>query len=188
LSAETGIAALLADFQDKTEALGVAVLRIASSADVAGPLADWATSLGADQILVAEAVAEHAPEAVASLELAGHRLMAPGSPESVRDAPLGVSLATLAVAETGSVLLAERELADRAVSMLTLALAVICPTRVLVASLDEAMFELQRLALAPGGSFATLLTGPSRTADIERVLTVGVQGPGKVMILFVDDL
>jgi L-lactate dehydrogenase complex protein LldG len=33
-----------------------------------------------------------------------------------------------------------------------------------------------------------LVTGPSRTADIERVLTVGVQGPGKVMTLFVDDL
>ena len=34
----------------------------------------------------------------------------------------------------------------------------------------------------------TDLARPSRTADIERVLTVGVQGPGKVMTLFVDDL
>jgi L-lactate dehydrogenase complex protein LldG len=47
---------------------------------------------------------------------------------------------------------------------------------------------LRQVALTPGGAFATLLTGPSRTADIERVLTVGVQGPGKVMTLFVDDL
>ena len=39
-----------------------------------------------------------------------------------------------------------------------------------------------------GRWFSTLVTGPSRTADIERVLTVGVQGPGKVMTLFVDDL
>ena len=37
---------------------------------------------------------------------------------------------------------------------------------------------------APGRNMVTLVTGPSRTADIERVLTVGVQGPGRVMILF----
>jgi L-lactate dehydrogenase complex protein LldG len=97
-------------------------------------------------------------------------------------------MATMAVAETGSVLLVERSLPDRTVSMLSLALAVVCPTRALVPSLDEAMDELRQVALDPGGAFATLLTGPSRTADIERVLTVGVQGPGKVMTLFVDDL
>ncbi|MDQ3045411.1 MAG: lactate utilization protein, partial [Chloroflexota bacterium] len=33
----------------------------------------------------------------------------------------------------------------------------------------------------------TLVTGPSRTADIERVLTVGVQGPGRVIACFVGD-
>jgi len=72
--------------------------------------------------------------------------------------------------------------------MLTLAQATICPTAALVASLDDAAPLLRQLSLAEGGAFSTLVTGPSRTADIERVLTVGVQGPGKVMTLFVDDL
>jgi L-lactate dehydrogenase complex protein LldG len=58
----------------------------------------------------------------------------------------------------------------------------------LVASLDDAAPVIRELSLAKGGTFSTLVTGPSRTADIERVLTVGVQGPGKVMTLFVDDL
>ncbi|MDQ3413285.1 MAG: lactate utilization protein, partial [Chloroflexota bacterium] len=40
----------------------------------------------------------------------------------------------------------------------------------------------------PGGAYATLVTGPSRTADIERVLTVGVQGPARLIVLFVDEL
>jgi L-lactate dehydrogenase complex protein LldG len=35
------------------------------------------------------------------------------------------------------------------------------------------------------GSSATLVTGPSRTADIERQLTVGVQGPAEVHVIFV---
>jgi L-lactate dehydrogenase complex protein LldG len=183
---EAGTGALLAEFQERSEALGVTVLRVPSVDDAARELGAWAASLGADRAVVAAAVSERAPDLPLLLAAAGFVVDAPSSPQTVRDAPVGVSMARMAVAETGSLLLAERSLPDRTVSMLTLALAIVCPTSALVASLDEAMEELQRLALAPGGGFATLVTGPSRTADIERVLTVGVQGPGKVMTLFVD--
>jgi L-lactate dehydrogenase complex protein LldG len=97
-------------------------------------------------------------------------------------------LGRLAVAETGSVLLSEPTIEDRSVGMLTLAHATICPTTVLVASLDDAAPVIREVSLVKRGAFSTLITGPSRTADIERVLTVGVQGPGKIMTLFVDDL
>ncbi|MDQ4044385.1 MAG: lactate utilization protein, partial [Chloroflexota bacterium] len=36
------------------------------------------------------------------------------------------------------------------------------------------------------GSYATLVTGPSRTADIERQLTVGVQGPARLHVVFIE--
>ena len=97
-------------------------------------------------------------------------------------------MAHLAVAETGSMVLSEPTLADRSVGMLTVAQAIVCPTGALVPTLDEAVTPLREIALRRGGSFATFVTGPSRTADIERVLTVGVQGPGVVMTLFVDEL
>jgi L-lactate dehydrogenase complex protein LldG len=35
--------------------------------------------------------------------------------------------------------------------------------------------------------YISLVTGPSRTADIERTLTIGVQGPKAVQVLFVKD-
>jgi L-lactate dehydrogenase complex protein LldG len=36
-------------------------------------------------------------------------------------------------------------------------------------------------------TYLAFITGPSRTADIERVLTIGVHGPGRLIIVFVDD-
>lgn len=179
---------LLVEFREKAEPLGVTVLRVASEAAAAQAVADWADSLGAENVLVATEVMQRASLIPAALETSGLRIHSSASPEVTRDAPLGLSLGLLAIAETGSVLLSEPSLEDRSVGMLTLAHATLCPISALVASLDDAVPMLRQLSLARGGAFSTLITGPSRTADIERVLTVGVQGPGKVMTLFVDDL
>jgi L-lactate dehydrogenase complex protein LldG len=179
---------LLAEFREKAEPLGVTVLRVASAPGAAGTVAEWAESLGAESVLVTTEVMQRAPAIATALETSGLRVQPSTSPEETRDAPLGLSLGRLAIAETGSVLLSEPSLEDRSVGMLTLAHATLCPISALVASLDDAVPLLRQLSLAQGGAFSTLVTGPSRTADIERVLTVGVQGPGKVMMLFVDDL
>jgi L-lactate dehydrogenase complex protein LldG len=179
---------LLDEFREKAEPLGVTVLRAASDVAAAHAIADWARSLEADSVIVDSEVTRHIPGIEAVLSSAGLDVRPPASPAETRDAPLGLSMGRLAIAETGSVLLSEPTLQDRSVGMLTLAHATICPTTTLVASLDDAAPVIRELALTSGGAFSTLVTGPSRTADIERVLTVGVQGPGKVMTLFVDDL
>jgi L-lactate dehydrogenase complex protein LldG len=185
---EDGALRLLGEFREKAEPLGVAVFRVASKTSAAQAVADWADALGAESVLVATELMERASSIPAELEKCGLRVKSSTSPDATRDAPLGLSLGRLAIAETGSVLLSEPSLEDRSVGMLTLAHATLCPTSALVASLDDAVPMLRQLSLARGGGFSTLVTGPSRTADIERVLTVGVQGPGKVMTLFVDDL
>jgi L-lactate dehydrogenase complex protein LldG len=112
-----------------------------------------------------------------------------GSPASVADAPAGLSGAELAIAETGSVLLADNALEARVVSMLTLTHFVLVHEDRLVPMLDDAALTLQQLTMAGSDQrhYLSFVTGPSRTADIERTLTIGVQGPKTLCVIIVRD-
>lgn len=121
----------------------------------------------------------------AFVEALGNRALVPtgGSPAEVTDAPVGVMHCPLAVAETGSTLVSEHMLGDRLVSMLSRTLLQIVDADTLVASLDEAG---EWLAAQQGAGYWALVTGPSRTADIERSLTIGVQGPQENHVILLE--
>ena len=138
-------------------------------------------------VWIAPMVRDALPSLVETLEAAGVELRTPESPAEVRDQPFGMSVARQAIAETGSVVLVERELADRSVGLMTETHIVVLALDDLAASLDDAGETLADVA-SEHGSYATLVTGPSRTADIERQLTVGVQGPARLHVLLVDDM
>jgi L-lactate dehydrogenase complex protein LldG len=187
-SEATEIAERIARFARMVEPLGVRVHQVESGEHAAVIVSERCAELGVDRALLAADLRERAAGLVAALAARGIDCQTPADAAEARDQPLGLSYATMAVAETGSVLLAEPTLADRTVGMVTLVNLVVCETGSLVESLDEAGRALQEIALRPGGGYATLITGPSRTADIEMSLTVGVQGPAQVQVLFVDNL
>jgi L-lactate dehydrogenase complex protein LldG len=141
---------------------------------------------GAETVLVPGELVRLEPAAMTALEDAGVAWRVPEDLAGSRDQLLGVSLAEAALVETGSVLLAERSLADRGIGLVTLTQIVLIPVDRIIPGLDEAAVILARVGRE--GGYATLVTGPSRTADIEMSLTVGVQGPGRVHYLFVDAL
>jgi L-lactate dehydrogenase complex protein LldG len=73
--------------------------------------------------------------------------------------------------ERGRALLAER-------------LFLLVPKDQLVPTLDDALERIEAL-VRDGRPYVTLMTGPSRTADIERALTVGVHGPRELHVVLV---
>jgi L-lactate dehydrogenase complex protein LldG len=117
----------------------------------------------------------------------GVEILEAGSPASVADAPAGLSVAELAIAETGSVLLAENALEARVVGMLTLTHFVLVSKKTLFPMLEDAGKLLSELTKSGSDQrhYISLVTGPSRTADIERTLTIGVQGPKALCVIFV---
>jgi L-lactate dehydrogenase complex protein LldG len=179
---------LLTTYTTRAEAVGIRVVRVATSEEATFWLENLRAELESPALAISSEIAAAAPGLIAALDEAGVAWSTPGSPAEARDAPLGISIAKMAVAETGSVLLAEEALAARSVGLLSLAHIVICRTENLVRSLEEAAGALKEIATRPGGAYATLVTGPSRTADIELSLTIGVQGPARVFVLFVDNL
>jgi L-lactate dehydrogenase complex protein LldG len=186
--ADEPVLELLVEFTGWASALGVDVERLEDSDAAAGTIARLATASGTERTVLSTEVARQAPGLVAALDRAGVPCREPEAAAQTQHERFGVSFGHLAIAETGSVLMAEDRLEDRAVGMLVAVQVIVCRTASLVPSLDDAAPVLREYALQPGGAYTTLVTGPSRTADIERVLTVGVQGPGRLVILFVDDL
>lgn len=99
---------------------------------------------------------------------------------SIADRPVGIAVAQLAIAETGSVLLIEPSPIERAVSLLTRHLIVAVNEGDILDELAEGFVWLAQQPRA--AAYATFVTGPSRTADIERSLTIGVQGPSRLTV------
>lgn len=116
------------------------------------------------------------PIARRGLPLSG--IEAPHSIEAIADRPVGLTQAALGVAETGSLLLIEPDPTDRCVSLLTRHLIVALREDDIIPTLDDAFAWLA--AQPRAAAYATFVTGPSRTADIERSLTIGVQGPNRL--------
>ena len=153
--------------------------------EVAGweEVAAHAASLG-ERVAVAPSLHAALPSLATMLEGHGRTVVVPGEDDpaaDVADVPVAIVAGVMAVAETGSVLVAEHELRDRVVTML-------CQRLLQVVAAEDVVDRLEDAAawLAPRGGqagFASLMTGPSRTADIERSLTIGVQGPDEVDVL-----
>lgn len=138
-------------------------------------------------IWIAQETTGRAPALLDALRGIGLEPRVATSPAEVRDQPLGLTIAHATIAETGSSLLVEPTVEGRSVTLMTDTLIVLADPAALVPSLMEAA-PLLREVSANGASYATFVTGPSRTADIERTLAVGVQGPGVFHVLFTADI
>ena len=105
--------------------------------------------------------------------------------EACAAADIGITSVDYALAATGSFVMLSSPNEARLVSLLPPAHIAVFPRSRILANLDELLTVLPRPA--DQTSSMVLITGPSRTADIEQILVRGVHGPGEIYAVIVDE-
>jgi L-lactate dehydrogenase complex protein LldG len=105
---------------------------------------------------------------------------------ALADCDAAVTYCEQLVARTGSIVLSAADPGGRTVS-------VYAPIHICIAYTDQLVYDIKDSLLAlkekHGQQLPSLIsfaTGPSRTADIEKTLVVGVHGPKEVFVFLVD--
>ncbi|MCI0683503.1 MAG: lactate utilization protein [Gemmataceae bacterium] len=117
-------------------------------------------------------------------------LAAPRFREAMFAADIGISNVAYLIAETGSVVMATAPNEPRSLSLLP-------PVHIALAHVEQILPDLFDLfdlyspvadlakPAAPPPSCLTLITGPSKTGDIELKLVTGVHGPGELHVILI---
>jgi len=96
---------------------------------------------------------------------------------------VGITSADYALADTGTLVMLASPQEARMISLLPPAHIAVVPRARILTGLDELFSLLPNPAEST--SSMVLITGPSRTADIEQILVRGVHGPGVLSVVVV---
>ena len=116
-----------------------------------------------------------------SAELEFEKIAVTPSASEVFSFDVGISRVQAAIAETGTLLLDSSRERHRLVSLVPPVHIALVDASQIVQTLGEALALLREPdQVSP---IVTLVTGPSRTADIELTLAIGVHGPQELYVV-----
>ncbi|MDR3640072.1 MAG: lactate utilization protein [Humidesulfovibrio sp.] len=116
----------------------------------------------------------------------GIHCFAEGMRKHLGGVDIGFTIAQGGIAETGTLVLDSKSEELRLATMLCEVHVCVLP----LSTLRETSYEAEDLLRAlstDGPGYVAFVTGASRTADIERVLAIGVHGPLEMHILLLED-
>jgi len=164
---------LRARFQEELQVLGARVFG-ADSLDTARQyIVEVVTQKGGEAVVAGRPIIE-------ALRLVGPRLHLQGTFPAA-NAMVSVTQADYGLADTGTLVLFSTQGERRTLSVLAPVNIVVISASRIVAHLPEFFARVPNPASV--SSAMVFVTGPSRTADIELTLTVGVHGPGEIHVV-----
>lgn len=108
-------------------------------------------------------------------------------PDNVSKHKLSLTLCENLVARTGSVMVSSKQTAGRRAPVFADTHVVVAFTSQLVEDIKDALKNVRDKYGDKTPSLISLITGPSRTADIEKTLILGAHGPKEIYVLLIDD-
>jgi len=170
--------ARIASMQTRLEALAGTVVRSADPRSVVAGAISGKTAVASNAPYLAECGVTSLPGVRSGItDLAELR-------ELCANCDFGITSADYALADTGTLVMLASPREARLVSLLPPAHIAVVPRERILTGLDELFSLLPRPAEQT--SSMVLITGPSRTADIEQILVRGVHGPGQITVVIAE--
>ncbi|KGR98198.1 LutC/YkgG family protein [Burkholderia sp. ABCPW 111] len=169
---------LVARFVAKAQQVSATCAHIATAADAPAAVDAYLREVGlADAPLVVAAALE-------ALPWRAHGAL-PGA-DLRRDGFVSVTPSFAAIAETGSVVCLSSSATPTSLNFVAATHVVLVDRSAIVATMEDAWARV-RATIATLPRAVNVITGPSRTADVEQTVQVGVHGPKRVLLLICDD-
>ncbi|MEN6412336.1 MAG: lactate utilization protein [Veillonellales bacterium] len=175
-----------ADFEARAKKASTEIFHVKNAAEAKQVVTDLLKSIQAKKVVAVDGPYQQASGIFQAIQSMGIELYTANTDiaEHAKTADIGISSVEFGVAETGSVAYDGYSVESRLVSMLPPIHLVFMNSSNIVPGVEEA-FEVFSKVFKRG--YTGFLTGPSRTADIERVLTIGVHGPSRFILIAVDE-
>ena len=116
-----------------------------------------------------------------------HKISFIDHPKDILDPGIGITYCECLVARLGSVVVSSRQLSGRRLNVFPEIHIVVATTNQLVKDLKNAFGFLKDKYNSQMPSAITVISGPSRTADIEKTLVMGAHGPKQLFVLLVEE-
>ena len=177
---------LFPEFEMRAKAVSAEVFHVSTVSEARDTLIRLVDSVQTKKAVVVDSPLQKAAGITEALRSRGIAVYT--KPEEIAahadTADIGISGVEFGIAETGSVFQDGYATTARLVTILPPLHVVFLPSASIVPGIMEAF---QIIAQNFDRGYLGFITGPSRTADIERVLTIGVHGPGRFAIIAVDE-
>jgi len=107
--------------------------------------------------------------------------------DTILNARIGITRCEYLVARLGTVMVSSRLSPGRRITVYPEIHLVLGYTSQLVPDLKQALTNLKKKYRDDFPSMVSLISGPSRTADIEKTLVMGAHGPKELYVFLIDD-
>lgn len=175
-----------AAFEENAKNAGAEIFKVKTAAEAKEIVVNLAKFTNAKKVVVVDSALQAAANINEELKTSGISVFneATDIAEHAESADIGISTVEFAIGESGSLCMDGYSFESRLVTMLPPIHIAFLNSNAVVPGITEAF---ETIAQVYENGYVSFITGPSRTADIERVLTIGVHGPSRLVIIAVDE-